>query len=186
MIFIVFQEFLSRIIFLRLRCTNIPTIFLQYRGIYIELLKLSVYDSIRAFRSSRQINSRLARAKSRRKFNFPRVENNPCLGNWLLVLSSWSLPFRLLHHDLLWNGITWKEIPTRRGIHHRRATAALLLIRPATWNKIKRILKLARANFLAFPSTIFVSPRSFTPPGSLNRPSPPSSSCRTFIPLSPS
>lgn len=99
------------------------------------------------------MNSRRVCARGVRKFNFPRVENNPCLGNWLLDFAPSRLP-SIPSHPVSYIAIfcvsgTRKETPDEE----RNS----LLIRPATWNKIKRILKLARANFLAFPRIIFVS-----------------------------
>lgn len=99
------------------------------------------------------MNSRRVCARRVWKFNFPRVENNPCLGNWLLDFAPSRLP-SIPSHPASYIAIfcvsgTRKEAPD--------VERNSLLIRSATWNKIKRILKLARANFLAFPRIIFVS-----------------------------
>lgn len=112
-----------------------------------------VERSIRRRRALVRTTNDFAAARRVRKFNFPRVENNPCLGNWLLDPSrfSGSVPSPSSSYPAIF-------CAGARERRSQRERNSLLLIRPAARNKIKRILKLARANFLAFPGIIFVSP----------------------------
>lgn len=126
-------------------------------------VKSSVRFNVHTHALIRTMND-FAVARKVRKFNFPRVENNPCLGNWLLnpSRSSGFVLSSLFSYPAIFCANMRVGVPTKEK-EEEREESTLPLIRPAARNKIKRILKLARANFLAFPSIIFVSPSRLFP-----------------------